>query len=473
MALTPQEMEVLQALIAKHQEDPLPQTESPVGDQLDTRNDPKDLPQYEAPVGQRLDKSRDAPPSDLYNNQAAQYNLKANQLETEADTPAPTPVGFKQRAVEAARAALENFGRLGAPGGYYGQQAARDKAAEDEKNAKVKRAQELRTQAQQQQDAGSLADYRVKEADIQDRNATVAEGNLGVNQKDYQLKEDMSNRPVRVNETTGSESSAVDPRTQKQIPGTTITGPARPEPQTKLPTKTIDVSGGKGTKMEIWSYDPIGGALIAKVADAAPPGAGNSGGGNPSVQKITGPNGEESVVVVNPRAATARPVTMEGDKTKTPVIGPTQATTNIRTDAAEQKAFKNLNDSYKVIQGLVAESRKDPNSAFLNDNAMVDQFFNIVKPDSGARMNQAYINNLLTPGPAADKLWAFLQKATTGAQLTQADREYMVNAARIVIEAKQPKPKAGAAPAPAAPAPAAPPAGGGGAIDALRKKYGG
>ena len=473
MALTPQEMEILQALIAKHQEDPLPQTESPVSDQLDTRYDQKDLPQYEAPVGQRLDKSRDAPPSDLYNNQAAQYNLKANQLETEADTPAPQPKGFKENLIVALRNAGENFGRLGAPGGYYGQQAARDKAAEDEKNAKVKRAQELRTQAQQQQDAGSIADYRVKEADIQDRNATVAEGNLDVNRQQEKRNQQIANRPIGNDVGMGVDRVFTNPDTGAELPNTRLHGQPKPETPTKLPTKSIDVSGGTGKKREIWSYDPIGGALIAKVADDTSAGMGGTGGGNPSVQKITGPNGEESVVVVDPRAATARPVTMQGDQTKTPVIGPTQATTNIRTDAAEQKAFKNLNDSYKVIQGLVAESRKDPNSAFLNDNAMVDQFFNIVKPDSGARMNQAYINNLLTPGPAADKLWAFLQKATTGAQLTQADREYMVNAARIVIEAKQPKPKAGAAPAPAAPAPAAPPAGGGGAIDALRKKYGG
>ena len=84
-------------------------------------------------------------------------------LEQQTHVPAPVPVGGKQHVVDALRAAMENFGRLGAPGGYYGQEAARQKTFEDQNKSRLDQAKAYRSEAAQQQQMGQTHDFQTEQ----------------------------------------------------------------------------------------------------------------------------------------------------------------------------------------------------------------------------------------------------------------------------------------------------------------------
>lgn len=113
-------------------------------------------------------------------------------------------------------------------------------------------------------------------------------------------------------------------------------------------------------------------------------------------------------------------------------------------EGKSQASVKEIESSYNALKNLAALN------TWAGDQAMADQYFNIIKPGSGARMNEANIQRLLTPGPLADKMTVWAQKLSQGQALDPAARQDMINAAKAVLDAK----KAGNAPAakPAGPA---------------------
>ncbi len=130
--------------------------------------------------------------------------------------------------------------------------------------------------------------------------------------------------------------------------------------------------------------------------------------------------------------------------------------------AKKAEASKGVMDSVTALEGLAKKN------TYISDVAMADQFFNVVKPDSGARMNQSYIDKLMTPGPLKNKMTAWAQKLDQGQLLTPQDRQEMIDAAHVVAESKQ-------GPIPTVPGAAAPAAAGGfvkpgGALEGLLKK---
>ncbi len=103
----------------------------------------------------------------------------------------------------------------------------------------------------------------------------------------------------------------------------------------------------------------------------------------------------------------------------------------------------------KALRSLEGLSK---NGDYASDQAMGDAFFNIIKPGSGARMNQTQINNIMEPGPLKDKMLVWVQKLDQGQPMTPDSRAALVRAARIAVESKRPIPRAGNTAAPAAPA---------------------
>lgn len=116
---------------------------------------------------------------------------------------------------------------------------------------------------------------------------------------------------------------------------------------------------------------------------------------------------------------TVRPI----DVSRTPTQ---QLNTNAKVDQQGESASK----SVAALEGLAKQN------TYIADVAMADQFFNVIKPDSGARMNQSYIDKLMTAGPLKNKMAAWAQKLNQGQLLTAEDRQYMIEAARVVAETK-------------------------------------
>jgi len=119
--------------------------------------------------------------------------------------------------------------------------------------------------------------------------------------------------------------------------------------------------------------------------------------------------------------------------TSNPVGGPAAKTTAAQSNAIAKNAATadEMAKSMKALENLAKQG------TYAADQAMADQFFNIIKPGSGARMNEASIQRLLTPGPLADKFTVWAQKLSKGQPLDPAARQDILNAAHAVVEAKQ------------------------------------
>lgn len=122
-----------------------------------------------------------------YNRQADTYQQQASDLEQQAATPYPQPQGAKERTISALRAAMESFGRYGAPGGYEGAEARRQGAFANENEGRLTRAKELRNQALQQQELGQRT---VQQAGSQ----RINEGNLDETRKLRGIQEQAEGR---------------------------------------------------------------------------------------------------------------------------------------------------------------------------------------------------------------------------------------------------------------------------------------
>lgn len=412
MALTPEEFAALQALIAKHNEDP--------------------LPQYEAPVGQKLDKSQDPAPSALYDNQAAQYNLKANELDTEAAAPRPQPVGAKQHIVEAVRAGMENFGRLGAPGGYYGQEEQRQKEFMDETAAKIQRAKERRGQAQQQQDLGQRADYQAGQLADQEGNLEVSRGNLAVNQQQEKRAQQVANRPVGNDVGMGVSRVFTNPDTGAEVPGTRIEGQPKPSAAYNLEVKVVDEGGGK---YGYHAFDVRAGGLpqdMGRLGDAPTPQTAGGAGALPSPVDITDPKtGLPIKAGYDRRTNTVTPATMAGDATKAPVQNATAGnagaralvTSEVGVNAAQNLVASMRDTLNRIKSGQSTAVGADDMNLLSSHLAMT---FGTVK---GARTGRDLIREHVNARDLGDKMQVIMENVLNGGQLSPGQREEFVHLA--------------------------------------------
>ncbi len=188
-----------------------------------------------------------APAADPYQIQAERYTQQASDLDKQASNPYPEAHGTKEHLIEAARAAMESFGRFGAPGGYEGQEQLRRKNFNEHEDTLVSRAKDLRASAQQQQTLGETAKSR-------EANQTIAQGNLDetkklreIQEREAAAKEAASKKPVFTNVPDGGHLDVSDPITG--LPIRTVENPKEPpnDPAMVAEYKYAVSKGYKGT----------------------------------------------------------------------------------------------------------------------------------------------------------------------------------------------------------------------------------
>lgn len=238
--------------------------------------------------------------ADPYNRRADSYRQQAGDLEAQKAATYPEPEGAKQKLVSALRAGMESFGRYGAPGGYEGQEAARQKTFRDQQNketdSRLDRAKQLRTQAQQQQEMGQTATSNKELNDYRTKEVGISQGNLDVNRTTEDRLQKLSNRPVIDNNAPGTSSFARNADTGMPIEGSTVTTPAKPPTEKAWHYTNLSVEG----KKEVWAVDPESGLPHHKVGDAfIDPNSGGGSDGMQIVQGKLGPDGQPSYVRVN------------------------------------------------------------------------------------------------------------------------------------------------------------------------------
>jgi hypothetical protein len=166
-----------------------------------------------------------------YDSRAEEYARQAAELEAQAAQPYPEPKGTKEYLVQAARAAMENFGRLGAPGGYYGQEAQRQEKFAGENTQRLAKAKEFRGLAQGERESGATAQYRAD---------TLSETSRG-----HAIQEAAARKPVASEISPGATQILRKPDTGEQIgqPYTAPAAPVKPEAITNLTKDTIKYRG--------------------------------------------------------------------------------------------------------------------------------------------------------------------------------------------------------------------------------------
>lgn len=360
-----------------------------------------------------------------YNQQAATYNQQAAGLQQQAAQPRPQPQNGQERMVAALRAAMENMGQLGAPGGYYGQEEQRQQEFDRQNAARLAQAQELRALAGNQQ---LLAQGASKEAGTQNyQNQDIAQKNQ---ERATQLAREQTQADVAAENERFRRNQPV-----KLTPGEVLVPPGGGAPiasgaekETNLQHTVLMVGG----KPEVWALDPKTGTPTHKIGDAQP----QQAGANLQVVQGTDANGNPIFNVVNKSGATSVPVKQDGGASL-----PTNAKgdANVKNTAKEDEEYKTSMASVHAMENSAKLK------TYAGDQALGDQFFNVIKPGSGARMNQAQIGRLMTPGPLKDKLLVWAQKLDQGQPLDDAARAALIDAAHAVVEAK---PHSGASAAP-------------------------
>jgi hypothetical protein len=276
-----------------------------------------------------------------------------------------------------------------------------------------------------------------------------------VAQGELDLKKGVAARPQRVEVPYGGTNVGLDEKGMP-IEGTKVEGQDKPVTMRNFGVRDTVLKDGTTERSYFEPTDPS--VVVFRENLGVKSTSGANGEFKPVT--ITGPNGQPIEAGFSGKTNTVTPSKLGGGAPGDTVPTADQGKANVKTATTDAARFKNIDDSMNAINSLVADSKTDPLHAYINDQALVDQFFNIVKPDTGARMNQQYINNLLQPGAIADKFWAFWQKLSNGAPLTQPDREYLAHAAGLVVDAKRPH------------GTAQPAKNSGGATDAIRQSLG-
>lgn len=121
-----------------------------------------------------------------------------------------------------------------------------------------------------------------------------------------------------------------------------------------------------------------------------------------------------------------------GDMAGTTTTARAQATAAAppKPDAKAISAASSARTAYQALENLA----KNKTSA--SDQAMVTQFFDIIRPGSGARMNEAEISRLISVGALPERAKVWSQKAGNREIFTDAIRGEILQAAKSIVDAK-------------------------------------
>lgn len=323
--------------------------------------------------------------------------LMAQSLEDQAKPPAQ-PQGLGTQLL---RSAFEGLAATGHPGGYYGWQA--DRQAQERQ-----REQDLLARAKQYRDMGMEREKLNMEAGRYQNEADWRQNQANITEKHYQDEAAHQREQERLAAQNAANKVEFAPPGSQPFKG----GQPYGQPIPKESTDSVDK-----VEMVDWLRKNPGktpsdyGAYKATLTKS------------PSLQFGDDPNnpGKQIPYEYDPLKHTVTPV--QG-LTRTPA-----ATMN--AEAKAKAADEGIMKSVTALENLAKEN------TYIADVAMADQFFNVVKPDSGARMNQSYIDRLMTPGPLKNKMTAWAQRLAQGQLLTPEDRQYMIGAAHAVADAKK------------------------------------
>lgn len=366
-------------------------------------------------------------PAASYNERAAGYNTQADALDKQAASAYPQPEGANQRIVQGIRAAMENFGRYGAPGGYYGQEAARQKTFTDNNAALAKRAQELRNQSADQQ---RLA-----------QNATSQENTFSNQNRDYELRktsetrlQDQSDRPTHASMAPGNVGISID-KNGMEVPGSRITVDQKPGTMRNPGYRDVTLPDQSVERRYFEQGDPgvvVYKENLGKPADRL---VGGSEGRN-AMGQTTDENGNPILVTVNRQNSTARPVTMQGDASKTPLATNAQGNASVKANSTvkvdyvnAQRLFNTMNDTLTRIKSGQSKAVGADDMVLLSNH--IAMTMGSVK---GARTGRDLIEAHKDAISADQKLSRAVNSVMNGGQLTPEQREEFVNLAKRRVD---------------------------------------
>lgn len=356
--------------------------------------------------------------ADPYSTAAAGYNARADALEQQAMQPRQPDTGL----AAALRNAIENMGAWGAPGGHYGQEELRSQEAERQNDKRLGIAAQLRNLAEKQQGLGINAS---NEARQENYNQGQLEETRQLRERQALQEQELNRHNSAMEEIERNKPVSMAPGTQLATPQGKVLATNAPKP-VNLRHVVLDNKG----KPEIWSID-ANSRPIEKVGDAP---AGTAGASNLALSQSTDTNGNAVLTIVDKKNATSKPVMNNG----TPTLTADEGKANAKADAKSAADYETAANSLAAMEGLKKRG------TYASDQAMADAFFNIIKPGSGARMNQAQIDRFVTPGPLRDKMVAWAQKLDQGQPLDGPAREDLYQSAKVVVDSKKPKPRNGA-----------------------------
>lgn len=354
------------------------------------------------------------PPPDLadpYNRRAGDYNKQATDLEKQADSPYPQPHGAKEHVVSALRAAMESFGRYGAPGGYYGQEEKRQKQFADENAGRISRAKELRGQAQQQQELGQTVAQR-------DEQNALGRANLDETAKLRGIQERAENRlDITANRPVVSTTSPGSTQTVRDVNGNLID---RMDVPPNTPLRNIDPNSPEGIR-----------ARLDFERNKPNP----ESQGKVQVQ-YTGTDGKPAVGTLDKATNTITPAHLAGDTSGATVQNATAGNTQVRAGTtatvdlvAAERLLHTMKDTLSRIESGQSSAPGADDMVLLSNH--IAMTFGGVK---GARTGRDLIEAHLKARSLPDSLAAAAERVMNGGQLTPGQRKEFVDLANRRVE---------------------------------------
>ncbi len=360
-----------------------------------------------------------------YNAQAGQYRTAADSLDKQASTPYPHPQNLKERVVAGIQSGMQDFGRLGAPGGSEGQAQIARKNFDEENAQRVSRAKELRNQAQNQQELGQRTAYGQGQQDI-------AQAGQELDVKREGRLQQTANDPVFRNQAPGATEAAYDPHTGVEMPGTRHTNPKEATPK-PWHYQEFNVNG----KQEVWAVDPDSGLKDHKVGDARP--IAPAGGANGGMQIIQTTNQETG----KPEYARAKvagpegPIKFGGQSVENATAGNSGARAEVKATVDVADADKMLNIMQATFDRLKSGQSKAPGA---DDMVLLSNHIAMTMGSvKGARTGRDIIEAHKNAISADQRLSRAVETVLNGGQLTPGQRAEFVDLAQRNVAAMHQK----------------------------------
>lgn len=368
-----------------------------------------------------------------YNAQANMDRSSAGELETQASTPYRQPQTLKEHLIHALGAGAESFGRLGAPGGYYGQEKIRQDRYADEQKTKLDRAKVLRGEAQQQQELGQSVQSRASSQFINEQNLEETRKLRAIQEKEAEARAKAAGKPTLHTTPAGSRTDAFGDD-GKPISGSTIEG--TPKPPTEKNQGFRDRINAKG-ETERDYFDQSDPSVVTSTANlGVKRSPENDFQGRVQAQATI--NGQTVIGTLDKATGVFTPAKMNGQDGY--VQGAAEGNSNAKAGSGMTVDLVGAERLYRSMQDTLTRIESGKSSAPGADDMVllsnhIAMTFGTVK---GARTGKDLIEAHLRARSLPDNLAVMYSRLANGEQLTPGQRrEFVELASRRVNELKQ------------------------------------